>query len=86
MHPEQIYEELEHVLAQLGVKLRVEWIDDDFDSRGGLCTIKKKKLLIVNRRLDFGKRNALIIECLRSFDLEGLYIKPYVREMIAERQ
>ena len=82
MSSEQLYGELEHILTQLGIEIRIDSIDEEFDSKGGLCTMNGKALLIVNRKLNFIEMDNLIIQSLRTFNLEDIHIKPYVREVI----
>ena len=82
MTPEQCYGELLGVLTQLGVEMRVESMGEEAYSWGGLCTMKGKTLLILDRKLNIRKRNQLIIRSLRKFDMDQIYLKPFVREMI----
>lgn len=82
MAPEALFSELERLLAHLGVEVHVEPFDEEAASSGGLCLLYGKSLLIVDSNLALGDRNRLILECLRGFDLEGVYAAPYVREQI----
>ncbi len=85
MKPEQLYEELEHLLTKLGVEVWTDPFDEDLNSKGGLCRVKGKPILIVNHKLNFNEKNNLIIQSLRTFDLEEIYIKPYIRVVIEGR-
>ena len=51
MKPDQLYEELEQILIKLGVDIREDPIDEGINSRGGLCNIRGKNLLIINCNL-----------------------------------
>jgi hypothetical protein len=85
MKPDQLYEELEQILTKLGVEVREDPIDEGVNSRGGLCNIKGRTLLIVNRNLTLPEKNELIIQSIQSFDLENIYLKPYVRNIIEHK-
>ena len=85
MKPDQLYEELDQILTKLGVEIREDPIDERVNSRGGLCNIKGRTLLIVNRNLTLPEKNELIIQSIQSFDLENIYLKPYVRNIIAHK-
>lgn len=86
MKPDQLYEELEQILVKLGVEIREDPIDEGVNSRGGLCSIKGRRLLIVNRNLAISEKNKLIMQSLQSFDLESIYLKPYVRDIIEQKR
>ncbi|MEE9123353.1 MAG: hypothetical protein V3U14_02495 [candidate division NC10 bacterium] len=73
---------MERVLTQLGVEIRIDPIDEELNSKGGLCAVNGKALLIVDRRLDVNEKNNLMIQSVRAFDIEGIYVKPYIREVI----
>ena len=85
MKPEQLHEELEHVLTKLGIELREDTIDEGGSSRGGLCNIMGRNLLIINCKLAIPEKNKLIMQSLQSFDLESIYLKPYVRDIIEQK-
>ncbi len=86
MKPDQLYEELEQVLTKLGVELREDPIDEGVHSRGGLCNIKGRTLLIINRNLTLSEKNELFIQSIQNFDLESIYLKPYVRDIIKQKK
>jgi hypothetical protein len=82
MVPETLYMELEHLLVRLGVDLRIETVDEEAGSWGGLCRLYGKSLLILDPQLSLGERNRFILDILRLFDLEGIYIPPFIRETL----
>ena len=82
MTQEQLYGELEGLLARLGIEIRVDSMDEELNSNGGLCKVQGKPTFIINRILTYDAKISLLLRSLRSFDLGGIYIKPYIREMI----
>ena len=82
MDPEELYEELERISTHLGIEIRLEPLEEDGGSWGGRCTVEGKRLVIVDVHLGLPDRNRLILQALRGFNLDGIYIKPYVRELI----
>ena len=82
MTPEEIYDELEEILSRIGVALRMDEMDEEFSSMGGLCKANGALLLILDRRLTTPQKNAIIAQSLRRLNLEAIYIKPYIREAI----
>jgi hypothetical protein len=84
MTAEQLYEELERIVTSLGVEIREESIEEGINSRGGLCTVKGRTLLIINRSIELAAKNNLIMQSLQAFNLEEIYVKPYVRNIIED--
>jgi hypothetical protein len=84
--PEQLYVELEQLLTRLGVKIRLDSMDEELTSKGGLCMVKGKAVLIINRTLDLNEKNNLIIQSLQILDTEGIYMKPFIRQVIEARR
>jgi hypothetical protein len=82
MNPEQLHGELEHLLTQLGIEIRQDTPEEALTSRGGLCKVNGKAVLIVNHALNLNEKNNMLIQSLQTLDTERIYIKPYVRELI----
>ena len=82
MTAQEIYDELGEILSRMGITLRIDELDEEFSSMGGLCKANGGLLLILERRLSTPQKNAIIAKSLRSLDLEAIYIKPYIREAI----
>lgn len=82
MTPEEIYDALEEILGRMGIVLRMDELDEEFSSMGGLCKANGDLLLILDRRLSTPQKNAIIVQSLRSLNLEAIYIKPIIREAI----
>jgi len=72
--------ELEEVVEKLGYKVRYE----KGNFRGDHCIIKEDKLFVVNSRFEFEKRISTIARNLNQFNLEEIYIKPHIRELIGK--
>ncbi len=80
MTQQEMYEELKAVADQLGLAVRLEL--GDFE--GGLCVVKEKRVILVNRRHDMGRRLSVIARALHKAGLESVYVKPAIREIIEE--
>lgn len=78
MTKEAILEELREACAQTGYTIRFE--KGDFE--GGCCILKDQKLLVVNKRFSVDKRAAVIARALGEIGLEGIYLKPAIRDYI----
>ena len=80
MKRENILQAFENLVNNLSIDLRYE--KGDFN--GGLCRMTDKKILIVNSKLPMEQKIKLIASELNSLDLNHIYIRPVLREIIAE--
>jgi hypothetical protein len=76
----QLLTDLEELTGQLGIQLRYE--KGDFD--GGYCIMKEQKMLVVNKRLQDGRKAAVLAYALSEFGLEAVFVKPAVRKYIED--
>jgi len=87
MHPDVLFHELEDLLRRLGVTLRHEklattapWV------KGGLYRAKGKAYCIVDTGAPVSENNEVLRDALRQLNLEGIYMKPVVREFIGSAE
>ena len=80
MTNEEFFEELKVVASELGIKVRFE--TGDFD--GGYCLLREEKMLVLNRRATVPKKIRTLALGLTEYGLEGVFIKPMVREAIED--
>lgn len=76
---EALVEDLKEACARVGVTLRET---SKIRSRGGLCTVHGKRVLIVNRFLTPEEKADLIADEVRGEDFSQVFLKPQVREML----
>lgn len=74
-------------LGKLAEKLDIELRFDQIETPGGLCTLKGKKILLVNKNLDAAEQAEVIIDELSRQDgIEEIYLLPGIRRLIEERK
>lgn len=76
-------EELESVCEKLGIKVVPAELTGDGMSSGGLCKVRGEWRVIVDKRAPAGERVSVLARALSGFDLEGVFVSPKVREVIA---
>lgn len=86
MKPEQITETLEQAAAHLGIRVRYETMTGDTAGSGGLCKVKGTWCVIIDRKTPAADRVALLVEALASFDTDGVFLPPQLREAIAAKR
>jgi len=77
----------EAILAELeavAYKLRIEVIYESLETRGGLCKVKGKKLILINKNLLTEEKVRLLSSELSKFDTEHLFMLPKIREVLAQ--
>ncbi len=78
---------LEELASMLGVPIRYEKIKSDEEEAvisGGLCRVKGNLVIIVNSRATTKTKIKALVEALKHFDLDGVYIRPALRELLEE--
>jgi len=74
---------LEELADQLGILVRDESINlDETFSIGGLCRVEGKYILILNSKTTTKEKMEVTIKALRQFDLNDMYVKPVIRELL----
>ena len=78
----QLLQTLEAVADDLGVEIRREDLEG---SRGGLCRLRGRPCILVDRDLTLPERVDLVARSLARLPLDGVYMPPVVREYVEER-
>jgi hypothetical protein len=76
---------LEELAEKFGVRIRYEAIRQDEDAvfvAGGLCLLKGEYVLIVNSKATVRERVHTLATALKHFDLDQVYIRPAIRELL----
>jgi len=80
MTPEETLAELQIVAHDLGVTIRFE--KGDFD--GGYCLLREEHIIVVNKKLNPGRKAAVIALAFGELGIENVFIKPAVRLFIED--
>jgi hypothetical protein len=85
----QLLQELTTVADRLGIQVRFEALSPGVDmassSKGGLCTLRGVRLLVVDARLGVEEQVGVVAEALATCDLESMYMPPAVRARVRRR-
>ena len=85
MNENSLIDLLEELAEEFGVKIRHEAIKQDEDAvyvSGGLCFLRGEYVLIVDSHATVGNRISMLATALKHFDLDKVYIRPVVRELL----
>ena len=79
----KVLEYLEDLALKLGVEVVYEKLENrDFLATGGLCKVKGKYKIFIDRSETIERRTEILARALSSFDREDVYILPYIREIL----
>jgi hypothetical protein len=74
---------LEELAGRLGIPVRFENVKEgQLMSLGGLCTIKGKRIIIIHAKATKKSKVQTMVKILRTLDLDGVYIRPALRELL----
>ena len=80
MKIQSILQGFENLIENLSIDLRYE----KGDFAGGLCRMPNKNVLIINSKLPVENKIKLIASELKMMELNHIYIRPALREIIDE--
>jgi hypothetical protein len=88
MDANRLWMHLNELAGQLGVEVRLEALadDDDYAARGGLCRLGQRLVAFVDRRLSPEGRNRQLGQAIKGLEVEGVYLRPAVREFLLDIQ
>jgi len=75
---ETLIKELMEILDKLGFSVRVE----KGSFKGGFCLLREQKIFLLNRNLEQDKKINILLKNIAGIGVEGLYLKPNIRDLI----
>jgi hypothetical protein len=82
----RLLEELTRAAERVGIRVRMEIFDPNLSDvknpRGGLCTLRGERLILVDAKLPLPDKIATVAGALATVDLEHLFLPPIVRATI----
>ncbi len=84
---EAILAELQRLAKRIGLAVRAESFDlKVIEGRGGLCWLRGQPIVVMDARLPLLDKIGVLAEALAAFDLEALYVPPFLRAKIRARR
>ncbi len=83
MQSRQVLEHLEDLAERLGVEIVYQKLgEEDFSVRGGLCKVNGTFKVFIDRSKTAEDQIQILARGLSSFDMEEVYLFPYIREIL----
>ena len=86
METNSALEELEALASKLEVSVIYDHFTGDGAGSGGLCKVKGKWRVIIERRGSPSEKMSVLARALSKFDTEQHFVSPAVREMLERFQ
>jgi hypothetical protein len=81
-----LFSELRQVFEKLGVEVREQYLSSEMGRAGsGLVRIRSRKIFYLDQTLELPEKINIMVETLRGFDLEGIFLPPYIRALVEEQ-
>jgi len=83
MQPDQLYQDLKATAEKLGVTVAEKSFKNvAIKVKSGLCTVKGKKMYIVDKNRTLHEKIQLLGGCLAEMPHDHIYMVPFMREYI----
>jgi len=76
-------ESLKKIAAELSIDIITgSLFDPEIIVKSGHCKVKGKDTIIIDNLLSSQEQSEIIIQTLKKFDLESVYLPPWIRERL----
>ena len=76
-------ESLKKIAAELSIDIiPSNLFDPEIMIKSGHCKVKGKDTIIIDNLLPIQEQNEIIIQTLKKFNLESVYLPPWIRERL----
>ncbi len=87
LNEEVLLNQLKELAEKIGIEIQLKNLTmDEASSSGGLCLINEKYILFIHTGASIREKIQVMTEALRKFDLENIYVKPAIRELLDIRK
>jgi hypothetical protein len=83
MNPRSQLEDLKEAANKLSIEVVTDSLfDPEVMIQSGYCKAKGKKMIILDNLLSIEEQNEVILQTLKKFDMEDIYLPSWIRERI----
>jgi hypothetical protein len=79
-------QELEAIASALGIEVIQEAIHSFHPRKGGLCCVRGKYMLIIDRKITLSEKVIIFTESICLFELDDVYVSPRTREILEAKK
>ena len=79
-------EDLKTVAEKLAIEIEiVNLSDQEFQIQSGYCKMNGKNLILLDKNSSLQEQSEVILQTLKNFDLENIYVAAWIREFIEQK-
>ena len=79
-------EDLKTVAEKLAIEIEIANLNDqEFQIQSGHCKMNGKDLILLDKNSSLQEQSTIILQTLKKFDLEKIYVASWIREFIDEK-
>ena len=83
MTKEELLTQLEELADRLNIKVQHESLkNEDPTTFGGYCRSEDQHMIIYHSKASVSRKIEIFADALKRFDIEDLYVKPELRELL----
>ena len=76
-------EDLKTVAEKLAIKIEIANLNDqEFQIQSGHCKMNGEDLILLDKNSSLQEQSEVILQTLKNFDLENIYVASWIREFI----
>ena len=76
-------EDLKTVAEKLAIEIEIANLNDqEFQVQSGHCKMNGKDLILLDKNSSLQEQSEVILQTLKNFDLENIYVASWIREFI----
>ena len=76
-------EDLKTVAEKLAIEIEIANLNDqEFQIQSGHCKMNGKDLILLDKNSSLQEQSEVILQTLKNFDLENIYVASWIREFI----
>ena len=83
MDPLSRFEDLKKVAGKLSINIVIDNLfDPEIMIQSGYCKVQGEKMIILDKLLSIEEQSEVILQTLKKFNLESIYVPSWIREHI----
>ena len=76
-------QDLKSVAEKLAIEIEIVNLNNqEFQIRSGYCKMNGKDLILLDKNISLQEQSEILLQTLKNFDLEDIYVAPWIREFI----
>jgi len=76
-------EDLKSAAEKLAIEIKIADLNDqEFHIQSGYCKVDGKNLILLDINLTIHEQAEIILQTLKNFDLNNIYVAPWIRELV----